>query len=180
MGIAEDIYARCRRSLQDGNALLTAAMGGVFPDTATVTARRIAADVADEATFALLARAFITPLEREDLWQLRRQAEEIHVAAEEVALSVHHGGVLPDCCVTLLCGAQQGCEAVAVWFDTFPRLPSDAPLRVIRDSQRQLYALRHERFGDMTVRRLTDRIATFTDTLIRFIDVCRYLFLKNG
>ncbi len=180
MGIAEDIYTRCRRSLRDGTATLAAVKNGTYPDPTSVTARRIAADMADEAALVLLARAFITPIEREDLWQLRRGAEAVHIAAEDVALGVYHGGVLPASCAVLLDNAATCCEAVAAWFESFPRLPTTAPLRLIRDSQQQLHTLRHERFGDMTVRRLTDRLTEFTDTLIRFVDVCRYTFLKNG
>ena len=154
--------------------------GGALSPTA-VHARRLAADIAADAACAALGRAFITPLDREDLWLLRQRAEGVLCAAEEVALCVYHGGVLPDCCVPLLTAVAAGCRQLEKAWERFPEADGAAPvLRTLREAEMVRHTLRHERFADMTVRRLTDSLGRVPDAGVALWESMRYVALKNG
>lgn len=181
MGIAEDIGVRCRRCLHEAAQTLEAVSRGEVSSPVTVRARRVAADIAADAACAALGRAFITPLDREDLWLLRQCAEAVLCAAEEVGLCAYHGGVLPDCCVPLLQATAHGCRQLGTVWERFPDADITAPLlRPLREAHAILHTLRHDRFADMTVRRLTDGVGRVIDAGIRLAECRQYAALKNG
>ncbi len=55
--------------------------------------RRHAADIALQAKFDELRRAFITPIDREDLWLLRQCVDQIAETAEDIPLALYRRGL---------------------------------------------------------------------------------------
>lgn len=84
MGITEDILLRCQQVLEESAALLE----GVHKLTLDeINVKRKASNIASEAAFLLLKKAFITPFDREDIWSFRQACESIKEAAQEVAFA---------------------------------------------------------------------------------------------
>ncbi len=84
MGVTEDIFTRCRQVLEESAVLLES---GKKITAEEIQIRRHAANVAGEAAFILLQKAFITPFDREDIWDFRQACESVWEAVQELALA---------------------------------------------------------------------------------------------
>ncbi len=84
MGVTEDIFTRCQQILGESAMLLA---GDQKITTEETEIRRRAATIAGEASFVLLQKAFITPFDREDIWNFRQACESVWDAAQELALA---------------------------------------------------------------------------------------------
>ncbi len=84
MGVTEDIFIRCQQLLEESAVLLES---GKKITTEEIHVRRRAANIAGEAAFILLQKAFITPFDREDIWDFRQACESVWEAAQELALA---------------------------------------------------------------------------------------------
>lgn len=83
MGIAEDILVRCEQVLEESSKLL---LGSTITKEEIKT-RQKAANIASEAAFLLLQKAFITPYNREDLWDFWHACEAVWKEAAVLAVT---------------------------------------------------------------------------------------------
>ncbi len=84
MGVTEDIFTRCRQVLEESAVLLES---GKKMTAEEIQIRRHAANIAGEAAFILLEKAFITPFDREDIWDFRQACESVWESAQELSLA---------------------------------------------------------------------------------------------
>lgn len=84
MGITEDIFTRCQQILGDTAILLE---GGKKITVEEIQRCRRAANIAGEASFILLQKAFITPFDREDIWDFRQACENVWEAAQDLSFA---------------------------------------------------------------------------------------------
>ncbi len=174
MAITEEIYERCNRCLQDAAALLQALSAGNTFTPAAVTARRTAADIAADVAVTELQKAFITPIDREDLWLLWDGCEAVLRAAEDTALTLYCAGRgTPSCCAALLRQAS-ACAAA-------PEVPHSLPaaLRAIREAERSCLETERTLFADSTARRVCEAVRHLITACERVITQTRYCTLKN-
>lgn len=182
MGIAEDIYARCRICTDKAAAVLTDMIDKNTLDPTTVRARRAAADIAADAVYASLCQAFITPIDREDLWLLQEAAEHVCRAAEDTAILLYHGGRrLPAACVPVIRATIACCAAAKQILEAFPDPDTAArQLRVLREAEHLCHVTLHDCFADVTVRRICEAAYRVTVACGQLIAVLRYAAMKNG
>lgn len=182
MAIAEDIYVRCRVCTNNAATVLTDMINGNRLEPIAVLARRTAADIAGDTAYALLARAFITPIDREDLWLLRETSEHVWRVAEDTALLLYHcGQQLPCACKPIIQAAAECCTAAGQIVEAFPDPDTTAQqMRLLRKAQRTYHTTIHSYFADVTVRRICKsayRVITACEQLITSL---RYAAMKNG
>ena len=84
MGVTEDIFTRCQQLFEESAVLLN---GNKKITAEEINMRRRAANIAGGTAFLLLQKAFITPFDREDIWDFRQACEGVWEAAQEVALT---------------------------------------------------------------------------------------------
>ncbi len=182
MGIAEDIYARCRVCTDKATAVLIDMIDNHTLEPTAVLARRTAADIAGDTTYALLCRAFITPIDREDLWLLREAAEHVWCTAENTAILLYHcGRQLPGACEPVVRGAATCCTAAGQVAEVFPSPDTIAQqMRVLREAQHTCHITLHNCFADVTVRRICESAFRVIDSCEQLIAVLRYTAMKNG
>ncbi len=181
MAIAEDIYARCRVCTNEAATLLTDLLNSEKPDPMTVQARRTAADIAGNAIYALLRHAFITPIEREDLWLLRETAERVWRTAEDTALLLYHcEQPLPPACEPVVCMAITCCTVAKQLAEAFPNVESiPKQMRLLREAEYTYHAALRTCFADDAARSLCEGVYRVITACEQFIAVLRYVAMKN-
>ncbi|MBR5540471.1 MAG: hypothetical protein IKU56_03745 [Clostridia bacterium] len=182
MAIAEDVYARCRLCTVQAATILTGMINGVKIEPIAVQARRTAADIAGDTVYALLGRAFITPIDREDLWLLHETAEHVWCEAENTALLLYHcDRQLPRACEAVVRSSIACCTAARQIAEAFPTPDTTTQqMRALREAQRIYHTTVHSNFTDATIRRIcegTHRVITACEQLI---GVLRYTAMKSG
>ncbi len=181
MAIAEDIYARCARCLCDAAELARALTVGKTVVPTDVTARRAAADIAADTTFGLLRQAFITPVDREDLWTLWGCAEAVLRAVEDTALSLYCAGRgLPSECVSAMQQLAECCESPVVAIES--RLKTEAlttAVQTIRQAVHRCYETERAVFANATARRTCQSMLIGAAACERVVAQLRYMILKN-
>ncbi len=182
MAIAEDIYARCRMCTDKAATILIDMVNGNPLEPMTVRARRTAADIAGDAAYASLCHAFITPIDREDLWLLREAAEDVWCAAEEASILLYHcGRQLPVACEPVIRATAACCTATGQVAEIFPNPDSTVQqMRVLREAQRACHITIHNCFADVTVRRICEGAYHVIAACRQLIAVMRYIAMKNG
>lgn len=182
MAIAEDVYARCQLCTTEAAAILTGMINGNKIDPIAVQARRTAADIAGDAAYALLGHAFITPIDREDLWLLREAAERVWCEAEEAALLLYHcDHQLPAACEPAVHMAAACCTAAGQIAEEFPNVTAAAKrLRVLREAQRTCHTTLCNCFADDTARRVCDKAYRVMAACEQLICALRYAAMKSG
>ena len=182
MAIAEDIYARCQLCTAEAATILTGMINRSKIDPIAVQARRTAADIAGDAVYALLGHAFITPIDREDLWLLREAAERVRCEAEEAALLLYHcDHQLPAVCEPVVHMAAACCTAAGQIAEEFPNATAAAKqLRVLREAQRTCHTTLYNCFADATARRLCDGTYHVIAACEQFIRALQYAAMKSG
>lgn len=124
----EPYTAPCIRSVEYALSLLKTAQ---CPSADDIRHRRRAALIARQAAFDELRRRFITPLDREDLWQLRRCCERIAEAAENAQLLARDTALLSAECTLLLSA-----------LTALPLYPKDERvLQHLTDAEKQLLSM---------------------------------------
>lgn len=172
MAITEEILERCRQCCLAAKQTLLTLSEGRFLDPTTVIIRRRAADISAEASFALLRRAFITPLDREDVWQLRYRAERLWRESENTALRVQ--GAKERCrSFDMVYKAADCCDVLHVAMERFPN-PFDVA---------SVYSV----IEDLHCRLLRETDSVLTDNLFCVAAACddllfwlQYVLLKHG
>ncbi len=182
MAIADDIYARCRVCTDKAATILTDIINGSKLEPMAVQARRTAADIAGDTAYALLCHAFITPIDREDLWLLRESAERVWCAAEDTAMLLYHcGRLLPAACEPVIQAVAACCTAAGLVIEVFPDPDSTAQqMRVLREAQRTCHITMRNCFADVTVRRICEGAYRVITACEQLIAVLRYAAMKNG
>ncbi len=167
MAITEDIYARCRLCLQQAAHLLD----GEKIDAIAIQARRKTADIAQSTFYAMLKHAFITPIDREDLWLIHTAAEHIHREAENTALRFCRGEQHPSSEEeTIRRVVAACCTATEQIMSSFPALEISAShKRILREAECLCHAA--DRIGESAYR--------VVEACERFIIVLQYAALKN-
>ncbi len=182
MGIAEDIYARCRVCTGKAANVLADMIEKNTLTPTTVRARRAAADIATDAVYASLCHAFITPIDREDLWLLQEAAEHVCCAAEDTAILLYHcGRRLPSACESVVRATIACCTAAEQILESFPD-PDTAALqmRVLREAEQVCHVTLHDCFADVTVRRICKASYRVIAACRQLIALLRYTAMKNG
>ncbi len=182
MAIAEDVYARCRLCTAEAAAILVGMIDGSRIEPIAVQARRTAADIAGDTVYALLSRAFITPIDREDLWLMHKAAERVWCEAEDTAMLLYHcGRRLPSVCETVIRAAAACCAAAGQITEAFPNSDTAAQrLRVLREAQRTCHTTVHTHFADATVRRICEGAYRVIGACEQLIGILRYTAMKSG
>ncbi len=182
MAIAEDIYARCRICTEEAATVLTNMIGNIKLDPIAVQSRRTAADIAGDTAYALLGHAFITPIDREDLWLLRETSERVWCAAEDTAMLLYHcGRQLPVACEPVIRATATCCATAGQIVEVFPNSDVTArSMRVLREAQYTCHITTHNCFADVTVRRLCEGAYRVITACEQLIAVLRYVAMKNG
>ena len=182
MAIAEDIYARCRVCTDKAVGVLTDILNNHALDPTAVQARRTAADIAADTTYALLCRAFITPIDREDLWLLRETAEHVWCAAEDTSLLLYrYGRQLPHTCAPIIHATIACCAAAKQVTEAFPSPDTIAQqMRVLREAQHTCHTTLHDCFTDVTTRRICQHAFCVITACEHLIAALRYAAMKNG
>ena len=138
------LYQQCGRSVEQALDVLETLRQRRAITTATVQEihlRRATAIIALQASFEELRHAFITPLDREELFRLRQAMEALPRAAEDIALTLYTSGrqALPTGDTRLLSAVTACCrlmgEALAR-LDAYPR--SDTAAKRLSALERQL------------------------------------------
>ncbi|MBQ9963957.1 MAG: hypothetical protein IJP14_02425 [Clostridia bacterium] len=180
MAIAEDIYERCKRCLRDAAALTKSLQDGKAVTPADVSARRAAADIAADTVFCLLRQAFITPIDREDLWALRDSCEAVLRAAEDTALVLYCAGRgVPPCCAPVLEQAARACAVPLKLWERFPHIASGNALSPLREAERVCYETKRAVFADATARRVCEAAVKTVAACERAVGQLQYRALKN-
>lgn len=129
--------------------------------------RRRTADIALNATFDDLRRAFLTPIDREDVLWLRQVSERVAAAAEDVVLDLYRRGerALSVNDTALLSAVISECELLHEAFVALPAYPrSDHILRHLTAAERRHLAVA-ELDGKTSLLRLSDSCRIATETL---------------
>ncbi len=182
MAIAQDIYARCRVCADEAATVLADMIDSQKLEPMAVQARRTAADIAADTVYALLGHAFITPIDREDLWLLREAAERVWCAAEDTAMLLYHcGRQLPPACKPVIHAAAACCTAAGQIAEVFPNPDATAQqMRVLREAQRTCHITIRNCFADVTARRICEGAYCVIAACEQLITVLRYAAMKNG
>lgn len=182
MAIAEDIYKRCRVCTDKAATVLNDMIENKALEPAAVRARRTAADIAGDTAYALLCRAFITPIDREDLWLLRETAERVWCSAEDTAILLYHcGRKLPCACKPVIRAATACCTAAGQVAEVFPNPDTTAhQMRLLREAEHTCHTTMRDCFADITVRRICESAYRVIAACERLIAVLRYTAMKNG
>lgn len=135
-------YDQCARSI--GRALeilgLLKRRERLTEDTVgDIRRRRRTAAIALQATFDDLRRAFLTPIDREDVLLLRQVTDAVAHAAEEVVLSLYRRGehALSAGDTALLAAVTAECEALNEAFLALPAYPRGDLLRHLTAAERR-------------------------------------------
>ncbi len=173
------IYEQSTRSLQQTLAVLAslrrreAVTAAVCED---IRRRRRTGVIALQTTFTELKEAFITPIDREDLWLLRQTTEAVLRAAEDIVLTLYRCGktALPCDDTARLTAVEEECrflcaavEAVAV----YPRL--DAAEKQLNAAEKQ-----HEQCPDDAAFPWHRALHALSDTCRTAAERLRYILLK--
>ncbi len=182
MAIAEDIHARCRLCTAEAATILSGMIDSVTVEPIAVQARRSAADIAGDTVYALLGRAFITPIDREDLWLMHETAEQVWREAEDTALLLYHcGRQLPPACEAAIRTAAACCTAAGQITAAFPHIDATRQrMRVLREAQRICHTTVHTCFADATTRRVCEGVYRVIRACELLIGVLRYAAMKSG
>lgn len=133
--------------------------------------RRRTADIALQATFEDLRRAFLTPIEREDVLRLRQVCERVAATAEDVVLTLHEAGEHALCAddTALLSAVTTECEALHEALIALPAYPrSDGILRHLTAAERR-HGATAELGGRPALLRVSDACRRVTETLRRIL-----------
>lgn len=135
-------YDQCARSI--GRALeilgLLKRRERLTEDTVgDIRRRRRTATIALQATFDDLRRAFLTPIDREDVLHLRQVTDAVAHAAEETVLSLYRRGehALSAGDTALLTAVTAECEALHEAFLALPAYPRGDLLRHLTAAERR-------------------------------------------
>ena len=182
MAIAEDVYERCRACTVNAATILENIVVGKPVQPSAVAARRTAADIAGDTTAALLRQAFITPIEREDLWRLRSLSERLWREAENTALFVsRQRKPLPIPCRQIFHAAAVACQSVGQAFEQFPRHHALAcTLRPLRDAERLCHTVAHEYCDDVTTGHLCQAVLRLIAQAEMLSEALQYIQIKNA
>lgn len=182
MAIAEDIYRRCRVCTDKAATVLTDMIKGNKLEPTAVRARRTAADIAGDTAYALLGHAFITPIDREDLWLLRETAERLLCTAEDTAILLYHcRQQLPCTCEPVIRAVAACCTATEQILENVPNPDGTAQqMRLLREAERTCHTTIHDYFADATVRHICESTYRVIAACERLIAVLRYTAMKNG
>lgn len=182
MAIANDIYTRCRVCTEKAATILTDMTKGNYPEPLSIKTRRTAADVAGDATYALLCHTFITPIDREDLWLLRDAAERVWRTAEDTALlSYYCGQLIPCTCESVIHAAAACCTVAKQVVEIFPRTDTIVQqMRILRESQYTCHITMCNCFADTTVQCICESAYRVIMACEKLIDTLRYTAIKNG
>lgn len=177
MAITEDCYTRCRHCITSAKTVLEELQRGQVPNPAAVQARRTAADIAGETTYRLLRHAFITPIDREDLWALWASAERIWRTAEDTALVLYHSGcTLPYDCKGAIVAAADCCNETAAASET---TKTASAYRAVRAAQTLCHTTLHNRFADAGTQRLCIGTLQTVAACEDWLSLFQYVILKN-
>ena len=112
-------YDYCERNVADAAALLQDLKNGHLPTEQQITRRRRTGAIALRALYDELRRAFLTPIDREDLWQLCLAAQQVLFAVENTALtgSYHQQRIL--------CSLIAACTQLRSAVSMFPQFRRD-------------------------------------------------------
>ena len=178
MAIAEEIYERGQRCLREAAVWLQQAADGQIPTPGAIAARRTAADMAADTATALLRQAFITPIDREDLWVFWEACEAVLCAVEEVALTAYCcGRTVPTGCANAVIQTAAVCRGIA---ENFPNSTVTVPvLRSLRDAERTCYETRRAVFENATARRICEALQEALRACAAVCSVQRYCAVKN-
>ena len=166
-------YGQCARSVYRALELLGALRRRerITADTiGDIRRRRRTADIALQATFDDLRRAFLTPIDREDILLLRQVTEHVAVAAEDVVLSLYRHGehALSADDTALLAAVTAECEALHEALVLLPAYPRGALLRHLTAAERRHLACA-ELDGAPSLIALSATCRTATEALRRIL-----------
>ena len=133
--------------------------------------RRRTADIALQATFDDLRRAFLTPIDREDVLYLRQVCERVATTAEDVVLALYQAGEHALCAddTALLSAVTAECEALHEALIALPAYPrNDGILRHLTAAERRHLAV-VELGGTASLLRLSDACRMATEALRRIL-----------
>lgn len=170
MTIAADVFTRVQDCAEKAAKILE---NGQAITPQTVYTRRCAADIAKAAIFDALQAAFITPVDREDLWRLCEAGERLLCAAERFWLEMGCQNRTPSSPIDTMCHAlARACRVCGTAAD-----PSSA--KAVRYAQQVCYTVREQRYTDTAVRDLCDRGCCVAEACEHLLYVRRYTTLKN-
>ncbi len=115
-------YQYCHRTVTQASALWRDICAEQLPAVADILLRRKRDDRVRRLLFDEIRRAFLTPIDREDLWGLCVASEELLRAVEDVAAEIHRQGRerLPDG-KAFWAEIGLGCAALQQAVKSFPR-----------------------------------------------------------
>ena len=157
-------YLFCERCLAQTTAILNDLAQGHPPNIDSVHRRRHKDRIALKALYDALRHAFITPIDREDLWLLCTTAQRVLSAAEDLALRADH--------VRLHTGdgwssLRSVCRALQKSVAAFPRFQREETFFASVDTvQSQLLAIKNHLDLPADAYALIGACETFADTLL--------------
>lgn len=139
--------------------------------------RRRTADMAQSTYFEELQDAFITPIDREELFRLRQLADQLLCAAEDILVTLRHHrlAALPTDDTALLAGVYEEYRLLSEVFAALPAYPhSTTVLRHLAAAEKQ-----HRQTEELTGSAAWhDRLHNLSSTCRNATDAIRYLLLK--
>lgn len=171
-------FERCADSLKQATEILTELRQRHAVSAARTEAvhrRRRTADIALQMCFDELQRAFITPIDREDILLLRQTAEQTVCAAEDILLTLYRCGqpaLSPDD-TALLTAVSTEARLLKEAFAVFPLYPRQrtvlSRLADLEKQHRLCETLGGSPFAEMSLHRLSDTCFTASQILRRVL-----------
>ncbi len=125
-------YTYCKHSVEGASSLIRDIRGGHFPDPGDIRLRRHKDGVVRRSLFEELRRAFLTPIDRDDLWQMCTKTAHVFTKAEDIVLELWRQGWtrLPE--DSLWVSLQDTCDDLVKAVEAFPlsRRREEVPARI--------------------------------------------------
>lgn len=174
------IYTQCENSLRQAQEILDSLRQRRAITETTIRdihRRRHTADIAMQATFEELRHAFITPIDREDIWRLRQITEAVVHSTEDAVLTFfrHRQSVMHPNDNALLCAVNTACRLLQAAMESFPSYPRSnavlGHLTALEKQHRQCEELTGSEIGDAPLKNIS--AACFSAA-----EILRYILLK--
>lgn len=178
MAIANEICDRASGCVKQASVILSDARQGRVCDPTTVFARRGAADIAATSLYGILNKAFVTPIDREDLWLIHTAGEAVIQTTEDLVLCFYHAGRPVPSSLCEAMNAVEQCLSLSAKADD--EQGADKRWQGLRHAERVLHRTLRDTFADATARRCAYRALRVVDACRRWLNAHRYSNLKNG